>query len=83
VEAAEAKQGRRNGLFVAVRSPGKRTMGGSVWRRDGAPKRGGVGPREGQGGRVASHGGEAKPVGGETTAAAAYQAPAGLEVEEG
>ena len=54
-----------------------------VEERWGAPARGGVGPIEGQGGRVASHGGEAKPVGGETTAAAAYQAPAGLEVEEG
>ena len=42
-----------------------------------------MGPREGQGGRVANHSGEAKPVGRETmVAAAAYLAPAGLEVEE-
>ena len=63
--------------------PEKRTRGGGVWRRDGAPARAGVGPREGQGGRVASNDGEAKPASGETRAAAAYQAPTGLEVEEG
>jgi len=63
--------------------PEKRTRGGGVVRRDGAPARAGVGPREGQGGWVACNGDEAKPAGGETTAAAAYQAPAGLEVEEG
>ena len=54
-----------------------------VEERWGAPARGGVGPIEGQGGRVASHGGEAKPASGETRVAAAYQAPTGLEVEEG